>query len=651
MKGNKKFEKSLKHAGKEVKRLDGRMKRLGGTLQSVGRALALRVTMPIAGLGLVATTSFAKLERGLINTNNLLQKDELAKYGGTLENLQTQGIRAGYTISDVNKGLFDTISAMGASEQTFKAFSVAQKLAIGGNTELGIAVKGIAAIMNTYRAENVSALDAANAFFSAQVKGVTTVRELADNVGAVAPIARAAGTSFQELLATMTALTLGGLRTDNATTALRGAFNALVKPQENAAKAMDSMGIVYGGANIKALGITESFRSMKVAIEKYGIDAVAKAIPNIRAFTAVTSMSDYQLRKVKETIVKIQSDMKTGDGLMRAWKDQTKSLSWTFLRAKGAMTIAMKNFVKVFAPELKLILATIARLTQKIAELPRPVKKVVLTLLVMTALLPPLLISLGLFAKALPFIASGLTMVAIAGAGATVGLAGLLLPITAGVAVATALVGVFVGMYMTSGILRNSLKNLGGSLWLLINSIKIGAIAIGNFLNEIDRADASRTFLPFLAFAQNLSLIIDAIANGIKFIVQSIKGIGSLFGAVSVGDWGGVRKILFEDKGYFPGIEQYNANLTAPKKLQSFVSSFWSGAMAPTFSKGLETEGHPFLDPMGEMISRLKAQSAIQQKFALSDGNLNISLVDSLSADKTSIPITINRGSNRTGAF
>jgi TP901 family phage tail tape measure protein len=375
--------------------------RVGKKSIAAGRAMSMRLTVPILAVGTAATISFARLEKGLINVNNLLSRQELKRFSGDLEAMQENAVKAGFSIDDSNKGLFDTVSALGANQRAFDTFSVAQKLAIGGATTLGVAVDGLSSIMSVYKDENVSAFEAANALFSAQVKGKTTVEALSANIGKVAPIAHAAGIGYKELLATLSALTVGGLSTEESSTALKGAINALIKPQKEAEKQMRRMGIIYGAANIKSKGLKATLLSLAAAQKKFGLDAIAKAIPNIRALTAVTALSETQLALMDETVKKINSDMKTGDGLMRAFADQNSSMSQKFVRAKGQMTVAFKRFIVIFAPAINKMIDGFASLAERFANLSKPTKIFIGLLAVLLAIIPPLLIGFGMMAMAL----------------------------------------------------------------------------------------------------------------------------------------------------------------------------------------------------------------------------------------------------------
>ncbi len=103
--------KDTKKAGAGLDRMGKGAVALGGKLRNMSLA---------AGAAVVASAkSFGDFESGLIDIINLLEDDAaVLKFGDTLQALSKGAIRDfGFATSEANKGLFDTISAMGANER------------------------------------------------------------------------------------------------------------------------------------------------------------------------------------------------------------------------------------------------------------------------------------------------------------------------------------------------------------------------------------------------------------------------------------------------------------------------------------------------------------------------------------------------------
>jgi methyl-accepting chemotaxis protein len=136
---------------------------------------------------------------------------------------------------DVNvnaKALYDIISA-GATQSAaaITELNVANRLAIGGVTDVSTAADGLTSVLNAYNLQARDAVTVSDAFFIAVKQGKTTIPELSKDIGQLAPLASTAGISLDQLLSAIAALTASGVRTPQAITGLRQAIANIIKPQ------------------------------------------------------------------------------------------------------------------------------------------------------------------------------------------------------------------------------------------------------------------------------------------------------------------------------------------------------------------------------------------------------------------------------------
>jgi len=154
---------------------------------------------------------------------------------------------------DQAKGLYQAISA-GATDAA-GVMDAANKLAIGGVTDVTTAIDGLTTVMNAWGASAGSATDVADTFFVAIKAGKTTAAELSSSIGAVASSASAAGVPVETLAAAAATLTTKGIATSEAMTSLRGIFSALGKDKKATAKEAKRLGIEFSQAALKAKGL------------------------------------------------------------------------------------------------------------------------------------------------------------------------------------------------------------------------------------------------------------------------------------------------------------------------------------------------------------------------------------------------------------
>ena len=151
--------------------------------------------------------------------------------------------------------MFDAVSAGVPASQALDFLRENAILAKAGVTELKFAVDGVTSVLNAFHIQVKDTNKVTAAFFTAQKYGKTTVEELTKKIGSSAPTARAAGLSFQELLATYAELTKQGIDTAESTTAIKATIKALIKPAEGAAEVFSDLNIQVGLRAVREQGL------------------------------------------------------------------------------------------------------------------------------------------------------------------------------------------------------------------------------------------------------------------------------------------------------------------------------------------------------------------------------------------------------------
>jgi trimeric autotransporter adhesin len=161
----------------------------------------------------------------------------------------------GGTATSQVQGFYQALSA-GADgvSGAEKVLRQANMLAVGGVTDLSTAVGGLMSVVNAYGSETLSLTDASDALFIGMQSGVTTVGELAANLGKVTPLAAAAGVGFDEVVAATAALTKGGISTSEAVTGLRAVLAGVTKPSKEASDLAKALGLNFSTAGLESKG-------------------------------------------------------------------------------------------------------------------------------------------------------------------------------------------------------------------------------------------------------------------------------------------------------------------------------------------------------------------------------------------------------------
>lgn len=139
--------------------------------------------------------------------------------------------QTGISAEELNETLYQAMSAgipvtedMGTA---LAAVQTAAKLFVGGFTSSSTAMSGLTTAINAYGLSADDASRIADEFILVQNKGVTTVDELASNMGRAISTGSAYGVNLENLNAAYISLTKGGISTAESTTYLSSMMNEL----------------------------------------------------------------------------------------------------------------------------------------------------------------------------------------------------------------------------------------------------------------------------------------------------------------------------------------------------------------------------------------------------------------------------------------
>lgn len=180
------------------------------------------------------------------------------------------------------RGLYDIISSGIPEDNALAVLEQAAIAAKAGVTDTATAVKAGLGVINAYGKDISELGDVYDTLFQTVKDGVTTFPELAQSIGPVLPVARAAGVGFDEVAAAIATMTKAGIATPQAATALRGALTALSSPSDEAKKALRAIGIEWNGL----VGTLEQIKGKAL-----GADAMRAILPDVEGRTAVLALT------------------------------------------------------------------------------------------------------------------------------------------------------------------------------------------------------------------------------------------------------------------------------------------------------------------------------------------------------------------------
>ena len=290
-----KVQKNMKNIRNSAGYTESAYQKLGRTIKTaLGAAGIYFSARTIVNSLRSATDAAMKFEDQMADVGTLLDGDaqkKLDKYG---KQVSQTAIDTGISHSELTKGLYETISALGEGADTYEIFRKAAENARGGNADVQNVVKFLSATMKGYgdvsaeTAQKVSDLG-----FQTVKLGQTSFPELSQHMGNVIPLAGEMGTEMESVFGAMATLT--GVTGDTAkvSTQLRGVFAALTKPSSKMKEVMNGLGYESGKAMIEAKGFQGSLNLLRKATGG-SEEMLSQMFGRVEALNAVLALTGTQ---------------------------------------------------------------------------------------------------------------------------------------------------------------------------------------------------------------------------------------------------------------------------------------------------------------------------------------------------------------------
>jgi TP901 family phage tail tape measure protein len=236
---------------------------------------------------------------------------------GAIEGMKDQVLTlAGETAQspvELADALFFLASAGLDATQVMPALEASAKASAVGLGETADVANIVASALNAYSDSSLTASKATDVLVAAVREGRAEPDEFANALGRILPIASKVGVTFDQVAASMAALSNIGLDVNEGVTAMRGVLQALAAPGAQAANAMASVGLSAQDLldAISEQGIVGALRMLDKAVKaqtttdaEYN-DTMRKIIPNVRALTGVFGLTVQEAEKVDAIFRKV----------------------------------------------------------------------------------------------------------------------------------------------------------------------------------------------------------------------------------------------------------------------------------------------------------------------------------------------------------
>lgn len=285
----------------------------------------------IAGLAALYPTIQVASEFGQkIAEISTLTDEASLSYGALADQVLALNATYGGGTAKQAKALYDGISAGAANAaEAGSLLDASNKLAVAGVTEVNVALDGLTSSLNAYGVSFSQANTFSDAMFTAVKKGKTTIGELSGVIGRVAPTASALGISFDDLNASIAAVTLKGLKTEEAATGLKAAFANIIAPTANAEKEAKRLGVTFDAATLRAKGFP-AFLEQITSSADFNADSLQQLFSSTEALNAVLALT--------------ANGSSAFNGALDAMRGKTGATSAAFEKMSATLAFQQKRF-------------------------------------------------------------------------------------------------------------------------------------------------------------------------------------------------------------------------------------------------------------------------------------------------------------------
>lgn len=533
---------------KELDRVQSKIETNAESIRKTGVAMTA-MGGAIIGSFALAVKSAGDFEKSISNISTLISGDSteaMAKLSDGIKEIMKSSPKSA---EDLGSAAYDIFSA--GITDTALALEVLRRssdLATGGLGTTKEATDLMTSSLNAFASQGITAEQASEILFRTVKAGKTTVSELAQSFGMVAPIAATMGVKLADLQAATAALTTVGLSASVAQTQLRAAMTSLLKPTEAMSFYLDQLGVKSGTELIQKTGsLVNAFQAIKDTIGEKGNalgipdlnTELASVFGSVEGLNAVLSLTGEQGEIYAATVESMVTE--TG-ALDEAVKKQSETFDANMKIVGNQINILAIEIGNVLLPIIKDLLQALVPIIEKVVEWIKEHPKLTQVIIIATAAIGALLLILGPLLIMLPGLVIAFTAVSAV-------IVGISAPIAIAIAAVIAIIAI--GILLVKN--WEMIKKKAAEIWTNITeTIK------NNWQNIVE-------------FTINpLGFIVKQVIKNWDVIKESTNAIWTSVGGIISGVWEGIKNTVKAGINYV--IDKINSFIRLANSVTSVVS-------------------------------------------------------------------------------
>lgn len=479
------FVSTFKEAAKQVKTFqkdtNSTMAAVGQVTASTGKTLTKTVTAPIVGLGVVATKVGGDFEAQMSRVKAIS-----GATGSAFDELRQQAIDLGaktaFSAKESAAGMENLASAGFDANEIMQAMPGLLDLAAVSGGDVALASENAATALRGFNLDASEAGHVADVFAEAAADTNAEVGDMGYAMKYIAPVANSMGLSLEEVAAAIGIMSDAGIKGTQAGTTLRGALSRLAKPTKPMIGVMNQLGLSFYDASGKMKPLKDQIEMLQKAFKDLTPEQQQNALVTLygqESLSGMMALIDKGPEKLGSLTKSLENSDGAADKMARTMQDNMNS---SLEQMMGAFESAAIVVQKILAPAIRQVADLISDLVQKFVSAPEPIQRLIVVIGLIVTAIGPLLLVIGKSIKIFQTMKIGLMAIQ-AGLSLTgTAISGLLLPITAVIAVVVALAAAFLYFYNTNEEFRNKINQVWESILGFIQPI---VETISNFIKEV----------------------------------------------------------------------------------------------------------------------------------------------------------------------
>jgi TP901 family phage tail tape measure protein len=333
--------------------LTGRLKGVGGAAARAFGAFGAAYTAQ-AAIRAVATQTI-EFDKSMRNVNSIAQLNEkqFGKLSKEVLKLAGPTAQAPQTLAE---GLYDLVSSGFDSAESLTILESSARAATAGLTTTEVSTKAVAAVLNSYQLPAKSAAKVSDQLFRTVDRGVISFEDLASGVGDVLPFAASLNVGLDQVGASTATMTKAGISSSETMTRLKAIFSTMLKPGEDLANQIKSLGFESGETMVNQLGLQKTLEKLSGSVGG-NKSAIAQLFPNVRALGGVLALTGKNAAGANADLL----GMKDASGATaKALSQQSKSISYQWQKLKAQASVMAIEFGQKLVPAAKEVLAALS---------------------------------------------------------------------------------------------------------------------------------------------------------------------------------------------------------------------------------------------------------------------------------------------------